>query len=76
VQLVDGVGADDLGVAQREELRAANIESIEAGNACAGYGARIGVVKVVIVHKVVSGDLAHSFVGIDAHGTLVVADGL
>jgi hypothetical protein len=46
VEFVDGVCADDFGVAQREELRAAEIQRIEAGNACSRDGAGIGIVEV------------------------------
>ncbi len=76
VKLVDGVGSDDLGVADGEELSAADEERVEAGDTCSGDGAGKGIVEVVVVYEVVGGELADASVGIDARGAFVVADGL
>ncbi len=76
VKLVDGVCADDLGVAEGEELGAADEERVEAGDAGAGDGAGVGIVEGVVVDEVVGGELAEAAVAVDADGALIVADGL
>ena len=57
-------------------MSAPDEQSVEAGNAGPCNRAGVGIVQVVIVDEVVGGDLAQAVVAVDAHGTLVVADGL
>src|SRR6202789_357877 len=76
MELIDDAGTDELGVAKREELRLADEESVEAGNAGPGHGAGRGVIEAIVVDEVVAGKLAEAGVAIDAKGALVVADGL
>ena len=67
MKFVDGVRADDFGVAEREELRSADKQGIEAGNAGSGHGAWIGIVEPVVVDEVVGGELAEAAVAVDAY---------
>jgi len=76
MELIHEIGADDLGVAQREELRASEIERIEAWDAGSRNRAGIRIVEGVVVDEVIRGELAHAVVDIHSDGTLVVVDGL
>ena len=76
VQFVYRFGAEDLGIAQRIELSATEIQRVETGYARSGYRTRIGIVEGVVVDEIVGRDMPHPIVDVDARGTLVVADGL
>ena len=73
VEFVDHRGAEGLGVAQREQLRAARGERIEAGNAGAALRDRIRIVEIEVVDEVVAGEQAPAGIRIDADRALVVA---
>ena len=58
MKLVDGIRADQFVIAQREQLRAPDIQSIEAGYAGPGDRAWIRIVEVIVVDEVIARDLA------------------
>ena len=69
------VGAEDLGIADREHLRAADGQSVEAGNARSALPAWIRIVQPVVVDEIVAGNCAESSVRVDPRPAFVVPHG-
>ena len=67
MKLVDRIGANQLVIAQGEQLRPANKQRVETGDARSGYGTGIRIVEVIVVNKVIAGNLSHPAVAIKTH---------
>ncbi len=75
MKFVHGGSAQYLGVRQRDHLRLADREGVEARNAGAALAARIRVVQTVIIDEIISGNLAEPRVCVDPAAAFVVSDG-
>ena len=76
MKLVDGIGADQLVVAQRQQLRTPDKQRIEAGDARPANRAWIRIIEVIVVDEVIGRDLAQPAVPVDADRTLIVSNSL
>src|ERR1700722_3286185 len=72
MKLINRTGANHFRTAERQELRAADKQCVEAGDAGSCDRTRIRIVEAVVVYKVITRELAQSTVAVDTHGTLVV----